>query len=67
MFLYFGLSNMVNSLTYTVIGINVLMTNWLIIIFGGLFVLLIGTLFGVLPIILLLRKTPSEIMSKYDI
>ena len=67
MFLYFGLSNMVNSLTYTVLGINVLMTNWLIIIFGGLFVLLIGTLFGVLPVILLLRKTPSEIMSKYDI
>ena len=34
---------------------------------GGLALFLIMVLFGLLPIILLLRKTPTEICSKYDI
>jgi ABC-type antimicrobial peptide transport system permease subunit len=35
----------------------------------GLFVILaaVTLIFGVLPAITLLRKTPSEILSKYDI
>lgn len=41
--------------------------NFFYAIVGVLFIYLVNILFGLMPAILLMRKTPSEILAKYDI
>ncbi len=49
------------------LGENMLRVNNLLFIAGLLVIYLLNLLIGILPICMLLRKTPSEICSKYDI
>ena len=57
------LANFFNSF----IGINVLKNNNLYQILGLICIYIVMIFFGMLPIVILLRKTPAEICSKYDI
>lgn len=57
------LANFFNSF----IGFNVLKNNNLYQILGLICIYIVMIFFGMLPIVMLLRKTPAEICSKYDI
>ncbi|MGM9970023.1 MAG: ATP-binding cassette domain-containing protein [Anaeroplasma sp.] len=46
---------------------STILTSWWFNICGGILLYIFMLFFGILPIISLLRKTPSEIISKYDI
>ncbi len=50
-------------------GLNIefVKIDYLVMFSGFFFIYLVNIIFGMLPIVLLLRKTPSEILSKYDI
>lgn len=60
---YFGFSSMMNN----VLGMQVLMMSDMYIIVGALALYAMMIFAGILPIILLLRKTPAQILAKYDI
>ncbi len=49
------------------LSMSILMKSNIITFMGGLGIYAVMIFFGMLPIIMLLRKTPSEICSKYDI
>ena len=52
---------------YEILGVSKNIGNPLLFIFGGLLIYIIDVVFGLIPVMNLLRKTPSEINSKYDI
>lgn len=59
---------MISSLINGLFGdMEILKGSILYTVLGGIAVYLVMIFFGMLPIILLMRKTPSEICSKYDI
>ncbi len=64
---YLFISYIFNSVANELIGQNIMVGNVLVFILGGLSLYLIMYIFGMLPIIMLERKTPSEIIAKYDI
>ena len=64
---YYWFSFVINSVTYSLISGNILMVNNLYTFLGVLCIYAIMLIIGMLPIVLLQRKTPSEICSKYDI
>lgn len=58
------------AMTFNNIMKSVMITisiNFFYAIVGVLFIYLVNILFGLMPAILLMRKTPSEILAKYDI
>ncbi len=71
--IYFSITKIVNGIIEEMAGMyginaaRVLMSNIGISFLGVLALYLIMYLFGMLPIIMLQRKTPSEIFAKYDI
>ena len=64
---YYAISAMINSVVSAVIPTKVLVTNIGITFLGVLALYLVMNIFGMLPILMLERKTPSEIIAKYDI
>lgn len=60
---YNAIAEMVNDM----VSSNVLMKCNIIFILGGAAIYVLMIIFGMLPILTLLRKTPSEICTKYDI
>ena len=62
-FIYFTASESINDF----IGIQVLSKSVLVPLAGIVVLYLVNIFFGLLPIFTLLRKTPSEILAKYDI
>ena len=65
--LYFWLALVVNGIFSAIISQNVLMFSGLYVLIGALAMYFIMLVFGMLPIVTLQMKTPSEICSKYDI
>lgn len=59
--------SMISDMANDIVGSKVLMNSNLIYILGGAIVYIFVLAIGMLPIVLLLRKTPSEINTKYDI
>lgn len=64
---YGAIVNAVNSLSGQAIGANLLMFDFGVFALGLLAVYAIMNVFGMLPILMLEQKTPSEIGAKYDI
>ena len=64
---YFSFLSSVNSITSAILNTDILMLNWGIASLGILALYAIMSLFGMLPILFLQLKTPSEIIAKYDI
>lgn len=49
------------------LSVNALKSSFLFNFLGGLFLYILNLIFGLIPILMLMRKTPAEIISKYDI
>lgn len=49
------------------LSMNALKSSYLFSFLGGLILYVLNLFFGLLPIIMLMRKTPAEIIAKYDI
>lgn len=64
---YYWFSYMINSVVYELLNSKAIMFSWIYSVLGGLSLYAVMLIFGLLPIIMLQRKTPSEICSKYDI
>lgn len=64
---YYAISAMINSVVSAVVPTKVLVTNIGMTFLGVLALYLVMNIFGMLPILMLERKTPSEIIAKYDI
>ena len=64
---YAGICSMFNEIIRSVLYMSVLVFDWGVIMLGVLALFVIMMTFGMIPIILLGRKTPSEIIAKYDI
>ena len=65
---YLAMSAMINRVQHALGDImNVFYLPWHYFLGGIVFIYLLNILFGMLPIMNLLRKTPSEINAKYDI
>lgn len=60
---YYAFSSMING----IIGASLLMLSGMYLLIGALVLYAIMIFAGILPIILLLRKTPAQILAKYDI
>jgi hypothetical protein len=66
MIIMFGYFTAIDSINYS-LAIDLFSTNPIIPLLGIVVLYGVNILFGLLPIITLLRKTPSEILAKYDI
>ncbi len=66
-FFYEFIGTITNTISRRVFNSSVLMSNYGIMTLGILALYLIMFVFGIIPIITLQTKTPSEIISKYDI
>ncbi len=64
---YYWFTYIINRVIYELLATNVIMFSWLYSVLGGLSLYAIMLIFGMIPIVSLQRKTPSEICSKYDI
>ena len=64
---YYAEERMINSFTNSVAQVRILMLNFGLVGLGVVVLYLIMFIFGMLPIIFLQTKTPSEIIAKYDI
>ncbi len=65
--LYVAISSAVNSTFGSIGQSNVLMVNGWIMVLGAFVLYLMMNIFGMMPIVMLENKTPSEIIAKYDI
>lgn len=55
--------NLINN----IFNVELLTIDWSIVCFGSIVMFIVILFFGILPILLLLRKTPTMICAKYDI